>query len=70
MAKEMNNRKYFWLAILFQNLTAYAVALMVYQIGGLVIGQVTFSAATVFAFLVLAGFLFLLFRPDSNKKKA
>ena len=70
MAKEMNNRKYFWLAILFQNLTAYAVALMVYQIGGLVIGQVTFSAATVFAFLALAGFLFLLFRPDPNKKKA
>ena len=67
MAKEMGNRKYFWLALLFQNVLAYAVSLMVYQIGGVLCGEVTFGVATVVAILVLAFVLYLLFRPDPNK---
>ena len=69
MAKEMGNRKYFWLALLFQNVLAYAVSLMVYQIGGVLCGEVTFGVATVVAILVLAAVLYLLFRPDPNKAK-
>ena len=69
MAKEMGNKKYFWLALLFQNVLAYAVSLMVYQIGGVLCGEVTFGAATVVAILVLAAVLYLLFRPDPNKAK-
>ena len=69
MAKEMGNKKYFWLALLFQNVLAYAVSLMVYQIGGVLCGEVTFSVATVAAILVLAAVLYLLFRPDPNKAK-
>lgn len=68
LAKEMNNRKYFWLAILFQNCAAYLVTLMVYQLVGVAIGQVTFSAATVVAGIVFIGMLYLLFRKDPNKK--
>ena len=68
MAREIGSRKHFWFAILFQNVLAYAISLMVYQIGGLIIGQVTFGVATVVAFLVLAVFLYLLFRPDRNKR--
>ena len=67
MAKEMGNKKYFWLALLFQNVLAYAVSLMVYQIGGVLCGEVTFGVATVVAILVLAAVLYLLFRPDPNK---
>ena len=67
MAKEMGNRKYFWLALLFQNVLSYAVSLMVYQIGGLIVGEVAFGAATVVAFVVLAAVLYLLFRRDPNK---
>ena len=67
MAKEMGNRKYFWLALLFQNVLAYAVSLIVYQIGGLIVGEVTFGVATVAAFVVLAAVLYLLFRRDPNK---
>lgn len=37
---EMGNRKFFWFAILFQNLMAYCVALVVYQLVGLAIGEV------------------------------
>ena len=69
MAKEMGNRKFFWFAILFQNAMAYCVALVVYQLVGLAIGEVTFNVFTVVALAVLAVLLYLLFRPDPNKKK-
>ena len=68
VAKEMNNRKFFWYSVLFQNVSAYFVALIVYQIGGLILGEVSFGIATVVAFIVLAFVLYLLFRPDPNKK--
>ncbi len=70
MAKELGNRKFFWFAILFQNVMAYAVALVVYQLVGLAIGEVAFNVFTVVALAVLAVILYLLFRPDPNKKKA
>lgn len=68
MAKEMGNRKYFWFALLFQNVTAYCIALMIYQIGGLLVGEVAFGIGTVAAFIVLIGVLYLLFRKDPSKK--
>lgn len=68
MSREMGSKKFFWFAILFQNISAYCIALMVYQIGGLFSGEVAFGAATVVAFLVLAGVLYLLFRRDPNKR--
>jgi ferrous iron transport protein B len=68
MAKEMGSKKYFWFAIIFQNVMAYCIALMVYQIGGLILGVLSFSVGTVFALAILAVILFLLFRPDPNKK--
>lgn len=67
LSREMGSKKFFWFAILFQNVTAYCIALMVYQIGGLLSGEVAFSAATVAALVVLVGVLYLLFRPDPNK---
>ncbi len=67
MAKEMQDRKWFWFAILYQNVFAYAVSLMIYQLGGLLVGQVAFSAWTVIAALVLAVMLLMLFRPDPYK---
>ena len=69
LAKEMGNRKYFWYTILFQNVLSYCIALMIYQIGGLILGQVAFGIGTIAAFIVLAIVLYLLFRPDPNKKK-
>ncbi|MBE5890610.1 MAG: ferrous iron transport protein B [Lachnospiraceae bacterium] len=70
LAKELNNRKFFWFAILFQNVAAYVVTLIVYQLIGLAVGQVAFGVWTIVAIVLLAGVLFLLFRPDPNKKKA
>ena len=66
MAKEMNNRKWFWFAILFQNIFAYVVCLCFYQIGSFVTGG-AFGFGTVVGFVVLIVMLFLLFRPDPYK---
>ena len=66
MAKEMNSRKWFWFAILFQNIFAYIVCLCFYQIGSFVTGG-AFGFGTVVGFVVLIVMLFLLFRPDPYK---
>ena len=66
MAKEMNGRKWFWFAILFQNIFSYVVCLCFYQIGSFVTGG-AFGFGTVVGFVVLIVMLFLLFRPDPYK---
>ncbi|MGN8713853.1 ferrous iron transport protein B [Hornefia butyriciproducens] len=68
LAKEMGSRKFFWFAIAFQNVASYMIALMVYQLGGLATGQVAFGPATVVALVVAVLILYLLFRPDPNKR--
>ena len=68
MAKELNDRKWFWFAILFQNVFAYLVTLCVYQIGTLVTGG-GFGVGTAVAFVIVAIMLFLLFRPDPYKNQ-
>ena len=64
--REMNNAKWFWFAILFQNIFAYVVCLCFYQIGSFVTGG-AFGFGTVVGFVVLIVMLFLLFRPDPYK---
>ena len=66
MAQQMQSKKWFWFAILFQNVFAYLVTLCVYQIGTLVTGG-GFGVGTAVAFVVVAVMLFLLFRPDPYK---
>jgi len=67
VAKEIGDRSHFWKAIIFQNVSAYVVALIIYQLVGLAVGQVAFTVWTVVAVALLAFVLYLLFRPDPNK---
>ncbi len=60
--REMNNAKWFWFAIGYQTLLAYVVSLCVYQIGTLITAG-TFGIGTIVAFLLVAGFVYLLVRP-------
>ena len=60
--REMNNVKWFFTAIGYQTVLAYIVSLCIYQIGSL-IAYGTFGIGTVVAFVLLAGFIYLLFRP-------
>ena len=67
MAQQLQSRKWFGFAILYQNLFAYAVSLIVYQLGGLVLGAVAFNVWTIVAAVLLVFMLFMLFRPDPYK---
>ena len=66
--REMNNAKWFWFAIGYQTLLAYVVSLCVYQIGTLITAG-TFGIGTVVAFLLVIGFIYLLFRPYKESQK-
>jgi len=69
MAHEMQSRKWFWFAILFQNIFAYVVTLCVYQIGLVVTGAGSFGIGTIVALILVAIIFFLLFRPDPYKNQ-
>lgn len=69
--REMNNAKWFWFAIGYQCGLAYIVSLCIYQIGTLFTTG-AFGLGTVVAFLLVAGFIYLLVRPykESTTLKA
>jgi ferrous iron transport protein B len=68
--REMNNAKWTWATIAFQCLWAYIVALIVYQLGGLIGGAVGAGFWTVVAAALLVGIIYLLVRkgyqPDNS----
>lgn len=70
--RQMASAKWTWFAIGYMTVFAWAIALMIYQFGGLITGELSFSVWTVVAGIVLAGMLFQLFRPmpkyDDEKK--
>ncbi len=66
--REMNNWKWSLGAIAYMCVFAYAVSLIVYQIGSLISGG-AFSLATVIAFIVFAALIWLLVRPNKFNKK-
>ncbi len=67
--REMNNRKWFWFAIGYQCGLAYLVSLVVYRIAGLFTGECGFGFWTIAAFVILVGFVYLLFRPYKESKE-
>ena len=67
--REMNNTRWTLIAVGYQTVFAYAVSLCVYQFGTLLTGG-GFGIGTIAAVAVAAGFLWLLTRPDPQKKKA
>lgn len=71
--REMNNAKWTAFAISYMCVFAYAVSLMIYQLGMLFTGNGN-VVGSIFAFITLAVFVFMIVRPDklvkSNKKDA
>ena len=61
--RQMMSAKWTWFAIGYLTAFAWAVGLMLYQFGGLVTGELSFSGWTVLAMAVAAGMLFQLLRP-------
>ena len=66
MAQQMQSRKWFWFAILFQNVFAYVVCLCVYQIGSFAMGG-AFGAGTAVGIALALVLVVLLVRPDPYK---
>ena len=60
--REMNNRKWTWFAIGYQCLFAYVVALIVYQLGGLFVGNLNVLGLIV-ALVLLGLICWQLFKP-------
>ena len=68
--REMGNGKWTAGTIAYMCAFAYAISMIVYQIGGLFTGEASFGIMTVAAVAVLAGLLYLVFRKgyQPNKK--
>lgn len=68
--REMNNPKWTWAAIGYQCGLAYAVSLIVYQLGGLVTGEVALGVGTIAAVIVLAFIIYMLVRKGYQGKES
>jgi ferrous iron transport protein B len=66
--REMNNTKWFWIAIGYQCGLAYLVSLCINQIGNLITTG-HFGFGTVVAFVIIIGFIYLLFRPTKEEHR-
>ena len=62
--REMNNARWTLGAIGYMCGFAYVVSLIVYQLGGLITGEVSFGIGTVVAVVLVVGIVYLLFRKN------
>mgnify|MGYP002706782317 FL=1 len=67
--REMNNTKWFWIAIGYQCGFAYICSLIVYQLGSLFNGE-SFGFGTIVGFILLIGLIYLLVRPSKESDTA
>lgn len=67
--REMASAKWTLFAIGYQTTLAYALALIINQIGGLLTKELSFGFGTAIALTVLVLLLYMLFRPNPYKKK-
>lgn len=67
--REMNNTKWFWIAIGYQCGFAYVCSLIVYQLGNLFNGG-SFGFGTIVGFILLIGLIYLLVRPSKESDTA
>lgn len=70
LGREMHDRKWTVFALVYQNVFAYCIALMVYQFGIILTGSASFGVGTAAAIIILVLMLYLLFRkaPDKNSR--
>lgn len=66
--REMNNKTWTVASIAYMCVFAYVSSLIVYQLGGLLLGEVSFGFWTIIALALLILILYLLFRPGYKPK--
>ena len=67
--REMNDTKWTVATIAYMCIFAYAISLIVYQLGGLFTGEAVFSIFTIVAVAALAGLLYLIFRKNKYENE-
>lgn len=68
LREEMNSAKWTWFAILYQLIFAYAIALMVYQFGRVIVLKQGVTVWTIIAVIVLVFMLYMMFRRPKRDK--
>lgn len=68
IAREMNSRKWAALAIGFQVMIGYSMALIAYQLGSWIFYGAAFGAGQVVALILLAAAIYMIFRPRVHPK--
>lgn len=64
MKRQLNNKRLFAFAVAYLLGFAYALALIIYELGGLLVGEVAFGPGTIVALVLVAIALYLVFRPE------
>ena len=67
MKRQFGSGRWFGFSVTYMLAYAYCLALIIYQLGGLIFGTVPFGVFTVVAIIVLCAVLYLLFRHERTR---
>lgn len=68
MKRQLKNRKLFAFAVVYMLTFAYCLSMIIYEIGGVITGQVPFGPGTVVAGVIALIAIFLLLRPERKTR--
>lgn len=64
MKRQLNNTRLFTFAVVYMLAFSYALAMIIYALGGFLVGEVPFGATTMVAIVLLAVGIYLVVRPE------
>lgn len=64
MKRQLNNTRLFTFAVVYMLAFSYSLAMIIYALGGFILGEVPFGATTVVAIVLLAIGIYLVVRPE------
>ena len=64
MKRQLNNTRLFTFAVVYMLAFSYSLAMIIYALGGFIVGEVPFGATTVVAIVLLAIGIYLVVRPE------
>ena len=68
MKRQLNNKRIFAFAVVYLLAFAYSLSLIIYELGGLLVGEVAFGPGTLVAAVLVLIALYLVFRPERKQR--
>lgn len=68
MKRQLNNKRLFAFAVVYLLAFSYSLALIIYELGGLLVGEVAFGPGTLVAAALVLIALYLVFRPERKQR--